>query len=86
MVGNLCIFVQVPRKKVAFIYFKIIKVVKWTKKKKKHQTSFKQKYLDNKQKQKNPNRIVYLQIVENVFIIVACALIYICVSKKKVST
>lgn len=53
------------------------------KRKKKHQTSFMQNYLDNKQKQKkkNPNRIVYLQIVENVFIIVACALIYICVSK-----
>lgn len=69
MIGNLCIFVQVPRKKVAFIYFKIIKVVKWTKEKKKHQTSFMQNYLDNKQKQKkkNPNRIVYLQIVENVF-------------------
>lgn len=53
------------------------------KRKKKHQTSFMQNYLDNKQKQKkkNPNRIVYLQIVENVFIIVAYALIYICVSK-----
>lgn len=39
------------------------------KRKKKHQTSFMQNYLDNKQKQKkkNPNRIVYLQIVENVF-------------------